>query len=123
WGLPFVFFYNIATGVFSALGDSKTPFFFLAASSTANVAVDILFVTAFNMGVAGVAWATFLCQGISCLLAVSVVFLRLRKIHTDVRISGFSVPIGRCFRRNSLRRLPQRPMSPASGGRAMLGKK
>ena len=97
WGLPFVFFYNIATGIFSALGDSKTPFYFLAASSTANVAVDILFVTAFNMGVAGVAWATFLCQGISCLLAVSVVFLRLRKIHADVRISGFSVPILKKF--------------------------
>ena len=93
WGLPFVFFYNIATGIFSALGDSKTPFYFLAASSTVNVAVDVLFVTAFNMGVAGVAWATFLCQGISCLLAVSVVFLRLRKIHADGRISVFSVLI------------------------------
>ena len=93
WGLPFVFFYNIATGIFSALGDSKTPFYFLAVSSTANVAVDILFVTAFNMGVAGVAWATFLCQGISCLLAVSVVFLKLRKIHADGRISVFSVLI------------------------------
>ena len=32
WGLPFVFFYNIATGIFSALGDSKTPFVFLAVS-------------------------------------------------------------------------------------------
>ena len=63
WGLPFVFFYNIATGVFSALGDSKTPFIFLAVSSLSNIAVDILFVTAFKMGVAGVAWATFLCQG------------------------------------------------------------
>ena len=97
WGLPFVFFYNIATGIFSALGDSKTPFYFLAASSTANVAVDILFVTAFNMGVAGVAWATFLCQSISCLLAVSVVFLRLRKIHADGRISVFSVLILKKF--------------------------
>ena len=97
WGLPFVFFYNIATGIFSALGDSKTPFYFLAASSTANVAVDILFVTAFNMGVAGVAWATFLCQGISCLLAVSVVFLRLRKIHADGRTSFFSVLILKKF--------------------------
>lgn len=97
WGLPFVFFYNIATGIFSALGDSKTPFYFLAASSTANVAVDILFVTAFNMGVAGVARATFLCQGISCLLAVSVVFLRLRKIHADGRISVFSVLILKKF--------------------------
>ena len=97
WGLPFVFFYNIATGIFSALGDSKTPFYFLAVSSTANVAVDVLFVTAFNMGVAGVAWATFLCQGISCLLAVSVVFLRLRKIHADGKISAFSVSVLKRF--------------------------
>ena len=69
WGLPFMFFYNIATGIFSALGDSRTPFIFLAASSTANIAVDILFVETFKMGVAGVAWATFLCQG--CLLYTS----------------------------------------------------
>ena len=54
YGLPFVFLYNVATGIFSALGDSKTPFIFLACSSTSNIAVDILFVTAFNMGVAGV---------------------------------------------------------------------
>lgn len=80
WGLPFVFFYNIATGIFSALGDSKTPFYFLAVSSTSNIAVDILFVKAFNMGVAGVAWATFLCQGISCILAVLTVYVRLKKI-------------------------------------------
>ena len=56
YGLPFVFLYNVATGIFSALGDSKTPFIFLACSSTSNIAVDILFVTAFNMGVAGVAF-------------------------------------------------------------------
>lgn len=80
WGLPFVFFYNLATGIFSALGDSKTPFYFLAVSSTSNIAVDILFVKAFHMGVAGVAWATFLCQGISCLLAVLTVLKRLGKI-------------------------------------------
>ena len=55
WGLPFVFFYNISTGIFTALGDSKTPFFFLAASSVSNIAVDILFVAVFKMGVAGVA--------------------------------------------------------------------
>ena len=97
WGLPFVFFYNIATGIFSALGDSKTPFFFLAASSTANVAADILFVTAFNMGVAGVAWATFLCQGVSCLLAVSVVLLRLRKTQSDGVIRAFSFSVLKRF--------------------------
>lgn len=80
WGLPFVFFYNIATGIFSALGDSKTPFWFLAASSISNIFMDVLFVTAFHMGVAGVAWATFLCQGISCVLAMTVILRRLRVI-------------------------------------------
>lgn len=83
WGLPFVFFYNIATGIFSALGDSKTPFYFLAVSSTSNIAVDILFVKAFDMGVAGVAWATFLCQGVSCILAVLTVWRRLGKIQVS----------------------------------------
>ena len=90
WGLPFVFFYNIATGIFSALGDSKTPFIFLAISSTSNIAVDILFVTAFQMGVAGVAWATFLCQGVSCVLAIVVVLRRLAKIKTEGKTEIFS---------------------------------
>lgn len=93
WGLPFVFYYNIATGIFSALGDSKTPFIFLAASSLSNIAVDILFVTAFDMGVAGVAWATFLCQGVSCVLAVLVIFNRLRKIDAGGKVPVFSFPI------------------------------
>ncbi|MDE6960911.1 MAG: MATE family efflux transporter [Lachnospiraceae bacterium] len=93
WSLPFVFFYNIATGIFSALGDSRTPFLFLAVSSTSNIAVDILFVTAFHMGVAGVAWATLLCQGVSCLLAVSAVWLRLKKMEVSEKAPLFSLSL------------------------------
>ena len=93
WGLPFVFFYNIATGIFSALGDSKTPFYFLAISSMSNIAVDIWFVKAFHMGVAGVAWATFLCQGISCILAMIVVFKRLAKIEGKEKIPLFDLQL------------------------------
>ena len=93
WGLPFVFFYNIATGIFSALGDSKTPFIFLALSSTANIAVDIFFVTGLKMGVDGVAWATFLCQGVSCILAVTVVLRRLGKIKVQGKHGLFSFSI------------------------------
>lgn len=89
-GLPFMFFYNIATGIFSALGDSKTPFFFLMCSSVANIGVDILFVAVFDMGVAGVALATLICQGISCILAVAVVFMRFAKIKTEGRVQIFS---------------------------------
>ena len=89
-GLPFLFFYNIATGIFSALGDSKTPFIFLAASSTSNIAVDILFDTALKMRVAGVAWATFLCQGVSCILAIMVLLRRLAGVKTERRAAIFS---------------------------------
>ena len=89
-GLPFVFLYNVATGIFSALGDSKTPFIFLACSSLSNIGVDILFVTALGMGVDGVAWATFICQGISCILAIIVVFRRLGRIKTEGKFKLFS---------------------------------
>ena len=90
FGLPFMFFYNIATGIFSALGDSKTPFIFLAFSSVANILMDILFVAAFHMGVAGVAWATFICQGVSAILSIIVVFRRLIKIKTKGKVEIFS---------------------------------
>jgi len=90
YGLPFMFFYNMATGIFSALGDSKTPFIFLAVSSVTNIFIDIIFVKAFNMGIAGVAWATFICQGISAVLAVIVVFIRLSKIKVQQRCPVFS---------------------------------
>lgn len=90
FGLPFVFYYNIATGIFSALGDSKTPFIFLAISSVSNIFMDILFVTAFKMGVSGVAWATFICQGISFVLVMIVVFKRFNKIATESKPAVFS---------------------------------
>lgn len=93
WGLPFLFFYNIATGIFSALGDSKTPFVFLAISSSSNILVDILFVKSFSMGIAGVAWATFLCQGISCVCSLALILRRLAKIKTEGNIPFFSWPL------------------------------
>lgn len=92
-GLPFLFYYNVSTGVFSAMGDSRTPFIFLALSSTSNILVDILFVTAFNMGVAGVAWATFLCQGVSCVLAVLALLRRLRALPASGKPPLFSWPL------------------------------
>lgn len=93
WGFPFLLFYNIATGIFSALGDSKTPFLFLAVSSTSNILVDILFVFVFEMGVAGVAWATFLCQGVSCILALLAVRKRLSSISTEGKVRLFSAKL------------------------------
>lgn len=82
-GLTFLFLYNICTGVFTALGDSKTPLYFLIASSVGNIILDIIFVVPMGMGVAGVAWATFIAQGISSLLAFWVMLRRVRKIQSE----------------------------------------
>lgn len=79
-GLTFLFLYNICTGVFTALGDSRTPLYFLIASSVGNIILDLVFVIAFGMGVAGVAWATFIAQGISSVLAFAVMLKRVRGI-------------------------------------------
>jgi len=92
-GLIFLFFYNISNGIFSALGDSITPFCFLAVSSTTNIFMDIWFVKCFGAGIAGVAWATFICQGVSCILAVITVFLKLKKIYCSEKPQLFSFAI------------------------------
>lgn len=79
-GVIFLFLYNTATAIFTGLGDSRTPLYFLIFSSLFNIVLDLWFVISFRMGVAGVAWATFIAQGLSSLLAVSTLLLRLRKI-------------------------------------------
>lgn len=76
FGLPFLFLYNVLSSLFNALGKSKYPLVFLLISSVLNVALDILFVTKFQLGVAGVAWATLIAQGFSCVLSFCV-FMRL----------------------------------------------
>lgn len=55
-----------------------------------NIAVDILFVKTFEMGVNGVAWATFICQGVSAVLAIIVVFRRLTAVRTEGKVRVFS---------------------------------
>ncbi|MBQ8176756.1 MAG: MATE family efflux transporter [Oscillospiraceae bacterium] len=89
-GLVFLFLYNVCTGIFTALGDSKTPLIFLIISSVANIVLDLIMVIPLDMGVAGVAWATFIAQGASAVLAAITLFARLRKIQTPHRSPLFS---------------------------------
>lgn len=79
FGVIFLMLYNVCTGIFTALGDSKTPLYFLMGSSVGNIILDLLFVAQFHWGVAGVAWATFIAQGISAILALITLFIRLEK--------------------------------------------
>ena len=78
FGMIFLMLYNVCTGAFTALGDSKTPLYFLLGSSAGNIVLDLIFVAQFRWGVAGVAWATFIAQGISAVLALVTLFFRLR---------------------------------------------
>ncbi len=78
YGLAFLMFYNVSTGIFTALGDSKTPLYFLLGSSAGNILLDYIFVAHFHWDVAGVAWATFLAQGVSAVLALVTILRRLR---------------------------------------------
>ena len=64
--------YNIISSMFNALGKSKIPLVFLIFSSLLNVGLDYYMVTALHMGVAGVAWATFIAQGLSAVLSFFV---------------------------------------------------
>lgn len=79
-GFFFLFLYNALNAVYNALGDSKTPLIFLAFSSVLNVFLDILFVTRYNMGVDGVAWATLIAQGVSALLSLGWLTIRMKDI-------------------------------------------
>ena len=65
-------FYNMISNMLRALGDSKTPLYFLVFSSVLNIFLDILFIVPFHMGIAGAAWATILSQFLSALFSLLV---------------------------------------------------
>lgn len=65
WGLPFVFLQNATANLLRSLGNSKTPLLFLVMACLINVALDLVLVLVFGMGVMGVAVATITAQGIS----------------------------------------------------------
>ncbi len=88
-GLLFLFLYNISTAIFNGLGDSRTPLYFLIFSSLFNIILDYVFVAVLHMGVAGVAWATFIAQGISSVLSAVTLLHRLRAIVSEGKTQWF----------------------------------
>jgi putative MATE family efflux protein len=80
YGLPFLFMYNVLSSIFNALGKSRIPLAFLIFSSLFNIILDWILVTTFQMGIAGVAWATLIAQGISALLSFLVLSTQLKTI-------------------------------------------
>ena len=75
--------YNGAASILRAIGDSQTPLYFLIFSSLLNVALDLLFVIAFQWGVAGVAWATVISQAVSAALCVGYMLKKYPRLRPD----------------------------------------
>ncbi len=80
-GIPTTFLYNLLSGVIRALGDSKTPIYFLLISSVINVVLDIVSITVFGMGVEGPAIATVVAQGVSGILCLFFIIKKFKILH------------------------------------------
>lgn len=104
-GIPFIFLYNMVAAIMRALGDSKTPLYFLILTSALNIGLDLLFIVPFHFGVLGAALATDISQVISGVL--SFIYLRRKfdvlKMEKDdlvfskkasIRLLGIGVPMG-----------------------------
>ena len=91
-GLLFIFIYNTCTGIFTALGDTMTPLIFLVVSSLSNIGLDIVFVVYTDMGVAGLALATLLCQAVAAIISFLVLLARLGRIPSE-KWGYFSRPL------------------------------
>lgn len=82
--------YNLIASILRALGDSKTPLYFLIVASILNVILDLVFIINFKMGVAGAAYATIISQGVSAILCLvytykKFIILRLKKEDFNVK--------------------------------------
>lgn len=90
-GLPFLFMYNVLSSMFNALGKSNIPLGLLIFSSVFNVILDVYMVTALHMGVAGVAWATLIAQGISAIAAFLIFLGQLKGYPVNGKVSLFDI--------------------------------
>ena len=103
-GAVFLFLYNTLNGIYNALGDSRTPLYFLMTASLGNIVLDLLFVIKFQMGVAGVAWATLISQGACALVSVVVMIRRLKRLPNEEDKQGMRFPL---FNFSAVRRILQ----------------
>lgn len=82
-GIPGAFCYNLFSSIIRALGDSKTPFFFLVLATVLNITLDLLCILVLQWGVAGAAIATILSQGVSAMLCYRYMFRKYPILRTE----------------------------------------
>ena len=107
-GMMAIMLYNLSSGVLRAVGNTRTPLYFLLLSCAVNVVLDLLFVVVFRMGVTGASLATVAAQLLSGVLCTWVIFkkydvLRIRGEEWKLdpacmkRLSGMGLPMGMQF--------------------------
>ena len=96
-GVPCTFFYNLLSCIIRALGDSKTPFWFLLLSTVLNIVLDLFFILSLGWGVAGAGIATVFSQGFSAVLCYVYMCRKFDILKTE--------PSDRIFRKNLARQL------------------
>ena len=101
--------YNLFAAILRAIGDSKTPLYFLLISSVLNIVLDLVFVLTFHMGVAGVAYATVIAQGVSAVLCLAYMLKKYPKVmkpskeeaaislRTAQKLMGMGIPMALQF--------------------------
>ena len=87
-GMIFITAYNAISGIFRGIGNSTTPFLFVAVACAVNILLDLLFVAVFHMDAAGAAFATVIAQ--ACSVLFSLLYLKRKKLPFAVRKEGFS---------------------------------
>jgi len=90
-GIIATIFYNLSSNIVRALGDSKTPLYFLIVSTILNLIMDVLFVVRFKWGIAGVGWATIVAQAISTILCVWYMLWKFPILH--LKKEDWKVPL------------------------------
>ncbi len=104
-GIPATYLYNMLSGIIRAMGDSKTPLVFLTLSSLLNIALDLVCILNFGMGVAGAALATVVSQGVSGVLCLLYMIRKFPLLHIKkeewkpnpshmATLCGMGIPMG-----------------------------
>ena len=73
--------YNLLASILRALGNSKTPLYFLILAALLNIVLDLVFIVIFHMGAAGAAWATVVSQGVSGFLCLLYIIKAVPELH------------------------------------------
>ena len=93
-GIPFSLLYNLLSGMLRAIGDSKTPFIFLAVSAVLNIILDFTFIVIIPLGCAGAALATIMaqaCSGIACFIVIQKKYPLLKLTKDICRYNSYAV--------------------------------